>query len=366
MSRHGRCNIIDIKDISGLFCWLKCGQMIRRIAGCIGMDIIQVKGLKKTFEYYKKEEGLKASLKGLLHREKLYRQAVRGIDFSISRGEMVGFLGPNGAGKTTTLKMLSGILFPTEGEAAVLGHVPWERKKEFKMKFAIVMGQKSQLWWDLPASESLLLNRHIYEIEEKRYRDTLDELTELLEVKHLLGVQVRRLSLGERMKMELIASLIHKPEVMFLDEPTIGLDLISQQRIRDFLRYYNEQNKTTVLLTSHYTSDIKDLCRRTIVINEGAIVFDGELSHINGVFGERKLIRITLSSEVAEADLLRFGKVRSANGLQAVLEVNRNEVREISRAMLDHLPLMDFNIEDIPIEEGITKLYQGGANHVEA
>ena len=327
------------------------------------MAIIEVSGLSKTFEYYKKQEGLSASLRGLVHREKLLKEAVKGIDFTIERGEMVGFLGPNGAGKTTTLKMLSGILFPTGGKASVMGYVPWERKKAFKMRFAIVMGQKSQLWWDLPASESLALNRHIYELDEAAYRRSVDELTELLDVKDLLGVQVRRLSLGERMKMELIASLLHKPEVMFLDEPTIGLDLISQQRIRDFLRYYNTQTQTTVILTSHYTSDIQDLCKRTIVIGDGQLVYDGPLMQINSLFGDRKLLKISLSEPIDCETLNRFGTVRSCDSLQAVLEVDRGSVRETASEVLEKLPVVDFNIEDIPIEEGITHLYQRGLDH---
>lgn len=325
------------------------------------MPLIEVKDLCKTFEYTKKEEGMKASLRSLFHREKLYKQAVKGIGFSLEKGEMVGFLGPNGAGKTTTLKMLSGILFPTSGQARVMGYVPWERKKDFKMRFAIVMGQKSQLWWDLPASESFALNRHIYEIGEAEYRKTLGELTELMDVKDLMGVQVRRLSLGERMKMELIASLLHKPEVMFLDEPTIGLDILSQKRIRAFLRQYNREKQTTVLLTSHSLSDIEDLCRRTIVIAQGEIAYDGELKRINDMFGERKRIQVTFETEeAARADLARFGTVCQKEGLTVEVEVNRDQVRPVTRAMLDTLPVTDINIGDIPVEEGIARLYARG------
>jgi ABC-2 type transport system ATP-binding protein len=325
------------------------------------MALIEVAGLKKTFEYTKKEEGMKASFHGLFHREKLYKEAVKGIDFSLEKGEMVGFLGPNGAGKTTTLKMLSGILFPTDGHATVMGYVPWERKKDFKMRFAIVMGQKSQLWWDLPAVESFALNRHIYEIDEARYRKTLGELTEILDVKDLLAVQVRRLSLGERMKMELIASLLHQPEVIFLDEPTIGLDFISQKRIRAFLKEYNREKQATVLLTSHSIGDIEDLCRRTIVIADGTLAYDGELKKINALFGERKRIQVTFENEEAAGlDLSRFGTVCGREGLQATLEVPLAEVREVSRRILETLPVTDFNVVDIPVEEGIARLYTGG------
>lgn len=322
------------------------------------MALIEVRGLKKTFEYTKKEEGLKSSFHSLFHREKLYKEAVKGIDFSMEKGEIVGFLGPNGAGKTTTLKMLSGILFPTDGKATVKGYVPWERKKQFKMLFSIVMGQKSQLWWDLPAIDSFTLNRHIYEIEEAEYRRTLGELTEILNVGDLMGVQVRRLSLGERMKMELIASLLHKPEIIFLDEPTIGLDFISQQRIRDFLRKYNQLKQTTILLTSHSITDIEELCKRTIIVTEGTIVYDGALKKINALFGARKRIQVTFENEIAACeDLSRFGKVCSRDGVQVVFEVPHTEVREVSRMMMETMPVSDFNISDIPVEESIARIY---------
>ncbi len=320
--------------------------------------IITVDHLSKSFEYYKKELGLKNSLKNLFFREKLTKEAVRGISFQIEEGEMVGFLGPNGAGKTTTLKMLSGILHPTGGKAAVLGFTPWERKKAFKMQFAIVMGQKNQLWWDLPANESLYLNKCIYEIDDATYKSTLGELTGLLDVRGLLNVQVRRLSLGERMKMELIAALIHKPRLIFLDEPTIGLDLLSQKKIREFFKYYNQEKKATVILTSHYMGDVEDLCKRSIIINEGRIVYDGDLLGVNEVFAQSKIIRLQLSMQVGREVLAAFGKVKEHGELTATLEVPRVDLKERSKAILDRLPVVDFNIEDIPVEEGIALLYQ--------
>jgi len=320
--------------------------------------VIDVGNLSKSFDYYRKELGLKSSLKNLFHREKLSKEAVRSISFQIDEGEMVGFLGPNGAGKTTTLKMLSGILHPTGGGASVLGYTPWERKKAFKMQFAIVMGQKAQLWWDLPANESLYLNKCIYEVVDRAYQATLAELTELLDVKDLLNVQVRRLALGERMKMELIAALIHKPRLIFLDEPTIGLDIISQKKIREFLKYYNQQKKATVVLTSHYMQDVEDLCRRTIIINQGRIVYDGDLLKVNDTFSQSKIIKLQLSEEVRREALEAFGQVKEHADFSVTLQVPRLEVKERSKAILDYLPVVDFNIEDIPVEEGIALLYQ--------
>lgn len=323
------------------------------------MQIIKVNQLQKCFSYYEKDIGLKSSVKNLFRHQTLTKIAVSDISFTIEEGEMVGFLGPNGAGKTTTLKMLSGILFPTSGTATVLGFTPWERKKEFKMQFSIVMGQKNQLWWDLPANESLYLNKCIYEIDDREYQSFLAELSELLEVKDLLKIQVRRLSLGERMKMELIAALIHKPKVILLDEPTIGLDLISQRKIRDFLRYYNQQTKTTIMLTSHYITDIQELCKRSIIINKGNIVFDGDLGKINDIFSEKKIIRLQLAEQIGLDALQEFGTVKEFDGFHAIIEVNKNHLKKDSARMLERLPIADFNIEDIPLEEGIALFYQG-------
>ncbi|MGV2882878.1 ABC transporter ATP-binding protein [Paenibacillus taichungensis] len=322
------------------------------------MDFIRVRELHKSFIYYRKEAGLKHSLKNLFARKSLVKEAVKSVSFDIGPGECVGFLGPNGAGKTTTLKMLSGILYPTSGEADVLGYVPWERKNEFKRLFSIVMGQKNQLWWDLPASDSIYLNKCIYDVEDNLYRRSLAELSEMLDVQDLLDVQVRRLSLGERMKMELIAALIHRPKLLYLDEPTIGLDFPSQKRVREFLKYYNEQFGATILLTSHYMKDVEDLCKRTIIINEGSLLYDGDLHKINDLFGEHKIVKLQFSEPVAEQRLAKFGKMISADEYSVVLELPKHRLKEVSRAMLDLFPIVDWTIEDMPIEESISMLYQ--------
>ncbi|CAJ1315987.1 ATP-binding cassette sub-family A member [Paenibacillus nuruki] len=296
----------------------------------------------------------------------MQKEAVIDLSFDIEEGEIVGFLGPNGAGKTTTLKMLSGILHPSDGQASVLGYTPWERKKEFKRQFSIVMGQKNQLWWDLPASDSFELNKLIYDLDDTEYKRTLDELVELLGVSEQLHVQVRRLSLGERMKMELIASLLHRPKVILLDEPTIGLDIISQSKIRQFFKTYNKTYNTTILLTSHYMRDIEDLCSRTMIINHGQLVYDGDLKSVNDVIGSWKLLKIQLSAPVSELSLNGYGKIRSRSELEVVFELSKQDVLRKSKEILDHLPVIDFTIEDIPLEEGIAILYEkGGLPHAQ-
>src|SRR6516165_198376 len=251
--------------------------------------------LTKTYRTYKKKQGLAGALKGLVAREYEKIDAAQRVTFKIEEGEFVGFLGPNGAGKTTVLKMLSGLLVPTSGEARVLGFVPWERKSEFKRQFSLVLGQKNALWWDLPARESLELNRAIYEIDSRRFHGIVDELVDLLEVRDKLNVMVRELSLGERMKMELIAALIHSPRVLFLDELPIGLDVVSQKRVRDFLRFYNERNRISTMLTSHYMQDIEELCPRVIIIDHGQVFFDGKLEQIIEKFAGYKLLQFTFS-----------------------------------------------------------------------
>src|SRR4051812_4340348 len=265
------------------------------------MSVIETRGLTKTYRTYRKESGLWGSVKGLVRRKYDETRAADNVSFSIEEGELVGFLGPNGAGKTTVLKMLSGLLNPTSGEARVLGFTPWERRNELKRQFSLLMGQKNALWWDLPAQESLELNRAIYGIDRARFSKVVGGLAELLEVTDKMNVMVRELSLGERMKMELISALIHEPKVLFLDEPTIGLDVVSQKRVREFLRVYNSEHRIVTMLTSHYMQDIEELCERVIVIDHGKIFFDGPLTDIIDRFSSYKIVTLTFADE-AERD----------------------------------------------------------------
>ncbi len=322
------------------------------------MAEIIVEGLSKNFTYSKKEAGLKNSIKNLFHTEKHVKKAVKNISFQLEKGEIVGFLGPNGAGKTTTLKMLSGIMHPSSGKASVLGYTPWERKNAFKRQISIVLGQKNQLWWDLPANESLFLNKCIYKIEDKRYNNLIDELSELLQVKDLLGIQVRNLSLGERMKMELIAALIHSPKVLFLDEPTIGLDIVAQKAIREFLKEYNRKEKTTILLTSHYMHDIEDLCQRAIVINSGDLVYDGSIKEINEKMNNKKIFQFQFENAVEQSEIEKLGTIVEFNPYSVTLEVNRDETQKISSHILNQYLVKDYNLTDIPLEDSIALLYQ--------
>ncbi|MGY8717951.1 MAG: ABC transporter ATP-binding protein, partial [Verrucomicrobiia bacterium] len=253
--------------------------------------MIEVDKLSRTFRTYKKQPGFWGGVKGLFKREFEELAAAKDVSFSIKEGEFVGFLGPNGAGKTTTLKMLAGLIYPTSGSATVAGFNPTKRENAYRRIFALVLGQKNQLWWDLPAIESFLLLRHIYRIPAEQWQETLDELVDLLAVRGKLNVMVRELSLGERMKMELIAALLHRPKVLFLDEPTIGLDVVSQRAVRNFLRAYNKRHKVTILLTSHYMADIQELCERVIVIHKGQKIYDGDLDRLEtGSAGTRQKI----------------------------------------------------------------------------
>src|SRR5215470_10884918 len=275
------------------------------------MPAIEVSHLTKAFRTYKKQPGMGGAIRGLFRRKYEQTQAVKEVSFRIEPGELVGFLGPNGAGKTTTLKMLAGLLYPTSGSARVLGYVPWERLDGYRRQFALLLGQKNQLWWDLPASESFELNAQIYGIPRSTKQQRVEEMSRLLNVGDKLNVSVRELSLGERAKMELIAALLHQPKVLFLDEPTIGLDVVSQKTVRQFLREHNTTQKTTILLTSHYMADIQELCERVIIIDKGSIFFDGRLSDVVDRFADSKLVTIQCegSASFSAADLNKFGEV---------------------------------------------------------
>ena len=323
------------------------------------MAAIEVQGLTKTFRTYKKEPGFAGALRGLVRRKFEHTTAVRDVSFKVEAGELVGFLGANGAGKTTTLKMLAGLLYPTSGEARVLGHVPWQRDDGYRRQFALLLGQKNQLWWDLPARESLELNAKIYGLETAAWQRTVDDLTELLRVRDKLNVMVRELSLGERMKMELIAALLHQPKVLFLDEPTIGLDVVSQKTVREFLREYNATRGTTILLTSHYMADIEALCRRVIIIDKGTLFFDGQLSDVLDRFADFKLITIQCAADQScpREGLEKFGEVVEHTAVSVKLKVKRDRVIAVCKALLDELPVTDIDIQEVPIEDIVRQIF---------
>ncbi|HTI51486.1 MAG TPA: ATP-binding cassette domain-containing protein [Planctomycetaceae bacterium] len=321
------------------------------------MIAVDVRNLRKTYRVFRKREGLWASVRGLFRREYQPVHAVAGVSFEIEQGEMVAFLGPNGAGKTTTLKLLSGLIYPTSGEATVLGHIPWRRDIAYRRRFALVMGQKNQLWWDLPAQESFHLHREIYRIDPADFDRRLDELTELLEVRKLVGQPVRELSLGERMRMELIAALLHRPDLLLLDEPTIGLDVVSQRKVQDFLKYYQAEQRLTVLLTSHYMKDVQALCQRAIIINEGEIKHDGSLAQIVDRFSKFKVIELQFAGDARPEGLDRFGEVFDESFPRAKLRVPRNQVPEILSALLKAYSLEDVGVHDRPLEEAIAEMF---------
>lgn len=321
--------------------------------------VIEVSGLKKYYRVHQKEPGLGGSLRSLFSRKYLDVKAVDDISFEIKEGELVGFIGPNGAGKTTTLKVLSGLLYPTSGEVEVLGYKPWERKSSFQKQFSLVMGQKNQLWWDLPAIESFILNKEIYEVPKEQYEKTLSELVKLLEVEDILKVQVRKLSLGQRMKMELIAALIHSPKILFLDEPTIGLDVVMQKKMREFIKEYNKRFNSTIILTSHYMDDVKKLCERVIVIDHGKILFDGKLDEIIKKFADHKNLTVIFSKDVGLEKLKEIGKVESFEMPKAVISVKREKASDMAAKLLKEFPVEDLNIEEAQLEDIIREVFSG-------
>lgn len=331
--------------------------------------MIQVHQLSKSFRVHQKEPGLLASVRSLFIRKWVEKQALKGVSLEIGPGEIVGLIGANGAGKTTLVKALAGIIHPTSGTAQVLGFTPWERKNEFRRQIALIMGQKAQLWWDLPAADCFVLLREIYQIPEKRFRETLDYLVSSLGVEGQMHTQIRRLSLGERMKMELIAALLHQPKVVFLDEPTIGLDLMAQRAIRDFILKYRQEHKPAMVLTSHYMEDIERLCERIVVIREGEFIYDGPLERVVAEFAKHKVLTATLKPEGADIASARERLAAFGEPLPADLQdecalsikVPRERVPETASAILKELPVADLNIEEEDISNVIETILRKGS-----
>jgi len=328
----------------------------------MNQNIISVQNLSRYFKVYQKKPGLMGSLHSLWHREYKTVKAVDEVSFEIKKGEVVGFIGQNGAGKTTTLKILSGLLYPTGGKVSVLGFDPWKRQCQFQKQFALVMGQKNQLWWDLPAMETFLLNQAIYEIPPNHFKKTLKELTALLDVESIINVQVRKLSLGQRMKCELIAALLHNPQVLFLDEPTIGLDVVMQKILRDFIKVYNQKFGATIILTSHYMGDVKELCKRAVIIDRGKKVFDGELQNIIDQYARNKILSFVFAKPVDRKSLAQFGQVKEfdQDGCLSTVTilVPRKDTSRVAAMLMRKLPVQDLTIEEPPIEAIIREAFE--------
>ncbi len=320
---------------------------------------IEVDALVKHFRVHRRDPGLRASLRGLVRRQHVEVRAVDDVSFGIAEGEVVGFLGPNGAGKTTTLKCLTGLLYPTSGSVRVLGQTPHERRRDFLERITLVMGQRNSLFWDLPAADAFAVNRAIYRIPPAQYRETLDELVALLGLEPLLGKQVRTLSLGERMRCEIAGSLLHRPQVLFLDEPTLGLDVNGQAAIREFLQAYNARHGATVLLTSHYMGDVTALAKRVLVIDRGRLRFDGDLRGLLETHAPYRLLQVTLAGPVTSGELARYGEVDVIDGARATLRVPRAETAAVAARLLADLSVVDVSIADPPVEEVVRAVFAG-------
>lgn len=322
------------------------------------MAVIEVNNLTKSFQIYKKEPGIAGSLKSFFKRKYYEKKAVNNVSFEIEEGELVGFIGPNGAGKTTTLKCLSGLIYPTAGKIKVLSHDPFARKNTFLKQIALVMGQKSQLWWDLPAMETYLLNKDIYEIKNQDFNHNLQELAELLGVKDTINVPVRKLSLGQRMKCELICQLLHSPKVVFLDEPTIGLDVMMQKRLREFIKTYNKKHQATIILTSHYMDDVEELCKRVIIIDYGEKLYDGKLADISKKFSLHKIITVIFSQPVVKEKLIELGaEIKYFDETKVIFHISREKSNQLAAKLLDKFKVADLNIEEPDIQDVIRDVF---------
>src|SRR3990167_5149990 len=322
------------------------------------MLIIEVKNLTKTFKNYKKPAGFWGSVKSLFHRQTITTKAVNNISFEISEGEFVGFLGPNGAGKTTTLKVLSGILHPDSCEVKILGHTPWLREEKLQKQIGIVMSQKDQLIWDIPPIDSYLLFKEIYEIPDDNFKKRLDELSALLDLKEVLNTPIRKLSLGKRMKCELIGAILHNPRVLFLDEPTIGLDVVSKKKMWDFLKKYNERQKTTIILTSHYMEDIKRLCKRVIIIDKGTHVYDGTLQKLMDKYVKNKTISVVFENEIDEKKLSEVGRIIEKEDFKYELSIPKAKISTAAATILNKFAVDDISISAPEAEEVIREIFE--------
>jgi ABC-2 type transport system ATP-binding protein len=326
--------------------------------------MIEVKGLSKTFKVHKKEPGFIGSVKSLFFREHISKIAVDNVDLKINDGEIIGLIGANGAGKTTLTKILSGIIHPTQGSVSVLGFNPWDRKNEYRQQMSLIMGQKAQLWWDLPAMDGFLLLKEIYQIPENEFYESIDYLSECLMIKDQLKVQVRKLSLGERMKVELMAALIHKPKVVFLDEPTIGLDLMAQKAVREFIKSYRKEFKPIMILTSHYMEDIEELCERVVIIKDGSFIYDGSLNKIKSNYAKNKLITATIKDlEKLESFVSSFPKelgIVHISDLKLEIQSPRAKVMEAATYLMTSLAILDLNINEEPISDIIEHIMREG------
>lgn len=330
------------------------------------MPAVETRNLTKHYVSHKKMPGMRGTIRSLFTRQKTIVEAVSGIDMTIEQGELVGFLGPNGAGKTTTLKMLCGILYPTSGEASVLGYTPYERNFEMLRNISLVMGNKNQLWWDLPAWDSFVVLRELYEVSDEQFKRRTDFLIESLQITDKIHTQVRKLSLGERMKCELVAALLHSPKVVFLDEPTIGLDVVSQKRIRDFLKQLHREDNCTIILTSHYMQDVQELCDRVVVIDHGSMVYEGTLDALSREFSDVRRLRLTFGEQIDVEDLKKYGTIIEHEDTTVVLEVPRARTAQITGAVLQNFPVNDVGIEEVSIEEVVRALFSEGAKPKEA
>ncbi len=328
------------------------------------MPAITVSNLSRVFKTYNKEEGARGALRNLFNRKYIDLYAVKDMTFTVEEGELVGFIGPNGAGKTTTLKMLSGLLFPSFGEIDVLGYKPFDRKPEFLMQLSLIMGNRNQLWSDLSAIDTFRLNKEIYKISDKEFNKMFTELTDLLELGEIIYRPVRKMSLGQRMKCELVASLLHKPRILFLDEPTLGLDVVMQKKLREFIKEYNAKHNSTVLLTSHYMDDVKEVCNRVIIINEGTKLFDGSLASLVQEHAGYKTLSITFNKEIDITALREIGEVEMSDAFKAQIRVKKEDVPSVAHKLLSTFDVDDLDINEPSLEVIIRGIFEKPINSV--